>query len=95
MHDALRVYDEPELGDVVAIDERLVISPRRGKFVPMPPEIFTAEGEWVAQGQKLAEIDCGNHSVPVVSAFSGWVMGMLAVPGQPVDDGEALFRIRP
>ena len=95
MHDALRVYDEHALGDVVAIDERLVISPRRGKFEPMPPEIFTAEGEWVARGQKLAEIDCGDHSVPVESAFSGWVMGMLAVPGQPVDVGEALFRIRP
>ncbi|HYN37565.1 MAG TPA: hypothetical protein VEV82_11400 [Actinomycetota bacterium] len=95
MHDIARPFDDHAVGDAVAIDERLVISPRRGTFVPMPPEIFTSDGEWVEQGQKLAEIHCGDHVVPVISSYSGWVMGMLAIPGQPVGDGMALFRVRP
>jgi biotin carboxyl carrier protein len=95
MHDAALALDDRAVGDIVMIDERLVLSPRKGTFVPMPPEVFTTEGEWVEVGQELAEIHCGVDVVPVVSAFSGWVMGMLAIPGQPVGDGVALFRIRP
>lgn len=95
MRDVALAFDARSLGDVVTIDERLVLSPRKGTFVPIPPEVFTSEGEWVEEGQKLAEIRSGNDIVPVLSAFNGWVMGMLAIPGQPVGDGEALFRIRP
>ena len=86
---------DPSLGEEVTIGERLVISPCKGTFVPVPPEVFTSEGEWVEQGQMLAEIHNGKDVVPVVSCFGGWVMGMLAIPGQPVGDGMALFRIRP
>jgi biotin carboxyl carrier protein len=85
------VFAGPE---VTSIRERLVISPCSGRFVPLPPDVFTSEGEWAQEGQVLAEIRAGRETVPVVSAFSGWVMGMLAVPGQPVDGGEPLFWIR-
>jgi biotin carboxyl carrier protein len=71
--------------------ERLVVSPSAGRFVPLPPETFTAEGEWVEPGQALAEVHIGGSKVPVRSDFRGWVMGMLALPGQPVHEGEALF----
>jgi biotin carboxyl carrier protein len=77
------------------INERLVISPCSGRFVPLPPKLFTTEGEWIEEGDSIAEIHTGQEKVPVVSIFSGWVMGMLAVPGQPVAAGVALFRIRP
>ncbi len=93
MHDITREHEIH--GDVVSIPERLIVSPRTGRFVPLPPETFTTEGEWAFEGQVLAEIHCGAEVVPVVSLFSGWVMGMLAIPGQPVSVGEALFRIRP
>ena len=82
-------------GDPVVLHERLIISPCKGRFVPLPPQVFTAEGEWVEEGQEIARIHCGNRVVPVVSVFSGWVMGMLAVPGQPVRANVALFRVRP
>jgi biotin carboxyl carrier protein len=75
--------------------ERLVISPCKGRFVPLPPEVFTTEGEWIEKGEVIAEIHTGREIIPVVSLFSGWVMGMLAVPGEPVHSGVALFRIRP
>ncbi len=82
-------------GGVTPMTERLVIASCAGRFVPLPPQIFTTEGEWVEEGQTIAEIHVGNNVVPVVSAFTGWVMGMLVVPGQPVVENEALFRIRP
>jgi biotin carboxyl carrier protein len=83
------------LGDAADISERVVISPCSGRFRPLPPEMFATEGEWVRCGQRLAEIETGSESVPVESLFEGWVMGMLAVPGQPVSERDALFWIRP
>lgn len=75
------------------IRERVVVSPAKGRYWPLPAEIFTTEGEWVEPGTAVAEIDVGGVRVPVRSAFRGWVMGMLALPGQPVARGEALFWI--
>jgi biotin carboxyl carrier protein len=78
---------------VPEIRERVVVSPCVGRFWPLPPEVFTTEGEWVEPGTALAEIDVDGERVPVRSVFRGWVMGMLALPGQPVATGEALFWI--
>jgi biotin carboxyl carrier protein len=79
--------------EVTTISERVVVAPCAGRFVPLPPEIFTTEGEWVEPGQVLAEIRQGSERVPVTSTFRGWMMGMLALEGQPVRAGEALFWI--
>lgn len=86
------VHGVPE---VLSIAERLVVAPRTGRFLPLPPETFTTEGEWAYEGQVLAQIESGAETVPVVNLFAGWVMGMLAIPGQPVTIGSPLFRIRP
>jgi biotin carboxyl carrier protein len=82
-------------GEATHMNERLIIAPCAGRFVPLPPTTFTTEGEWIEEGETIAEIQSGNEVVPVVSIFSGWVMGMLAVPGQPVQARVALFRVRP
>jgi hypothetical protein len=47
----------------------------------------------VEPGQVLAEVRNGADVVEVRSAFRGWVMGMIALDGQPVKDGEALLWI--
>lgn len=79
--------------NVLDIRERVVVASATGRFWPLPPEVFTAEGEWVEPGVALAEIKRGDERIPVRSAFRGWVMGMLALPGQPVTEGGALFWI--
>lgn len=79
--------------NVPEIRERVVVSPCVGRFWPLPPEVFTTEGEWVEPGVALAEVDVAGERIPVTSAFRGWVVGMLALPGQPVVQGEALFWI--
>lgn len=92
MSDLDEVTINPE---VTVIHERLIVSPAKGRFVPHPAEIFTTEGEWVEEGQTVAEIQTGDDVQPVISAFTGWMMGMLAIAGQPVAVGDRLFRIRP
>jgi biotin carboxyl carrier protein len=79
--------------EVTTISERVVVAPCSGRFLPLPPDVFTCEGEWVEPGQVLAEIQHGSTRVPVRSTFRGWMMGMLALGGQPVREGEALFWI--
>lgn len=96
MHEAvISGPKEPQFGapEHTSIRERVAVSPCDGRFLPFPPETFTSEGEWVEPGQVLAEIRSGGGVTPVVSAFRGWVMGMLALDGQPVHRGEALFWI--
>lgn len=79
------------LGETNGMRERLVVAPCDGRFWPLPPEVFTTEGEWVEPGTVLAEVRSGDVCMPVVSACRGWVMGMLGLQGQPVHRGEALF----
>jgi biotin carboxyl carrier protein len=87
------VDTQPVVADAANIRERVVVSPCSGRFHPLPPESFTTEGEWVEPGQVLAEVHNGESVVEVRSAFRGWVMGMLALDGQPVKDGDALLWI--
>ena len=87
------VDTQPVVADAANIRERVVVSPCSGRFHPLPPESFTTEGEWVEPGQVLAEVHNGKTVVEVRSAFRGWVMGMLALDGQPVKDGDALLWI--
>lgn len=89
MLDALEV-----VADRVLMQERLIVAPETGRFVPLPPEVFTTEGEWVEPGSVLALVRNGVQEYEVSSGWRGWVMGMLAIPGQPVRRGEGLFWVR-
>ena len=81
--------------EITLIDEKVIVAPCAGRFYPLPPEVFTTEGEWVEEGQAVGEVLVNNdRRVPVRSAHRGWMMGMLAVVGQPVRTGEALFWVR-
>jgi biotin carboxyl carrier protein len=80
--------------EMTVIPERVVVAPCSGRFSPLPPEVFTSEGEWVEPGQGIGEVRNGGGRMEVRSPFRGWVMGMLALPGQPVRAGEALFWVR-
>jgi biotin carboxyl carrier protein len=82
------------LGDIPSFSERLVVSPSAGRFMPLPPKVFTSEGEWVEVGQVLAEIQLNGRKIPVRSAHRGWLMSTLSLPGAPVTAGEALFCVR-
>lgn len=76
--------------------ERLVISPAEGKLKLEPPENFTAEGEYVLEGQVIGEIlSNSGERVPVKTAFSGWVMKYFIRDGWPVHLSEPILCLRP
>lgn len=88
---AARTGEEISTDPLLSLRERLVVAPASGRFTPLPPQVFSTEGEWVEVDQILGEIDSGTGQEPVRSAFRGWLMGMLAIAGQPVRQGDALF----
>lgn len=93
--EALATFDLAPASERADITERVIVSPCSGRFRPLPPEVFTSEGEWVEDGQPVAEIISGTEVQTVHSNCRGWMMGMLALDGQPVRSGEALFWVRP
>ncbi|MER3452597.1 MAG: hypothetical protein C4344_02645, partial [Acidimicrobiia bacterium] len=78
-------------GEHLHMSERLVVSPAAGVFQPAPPsDGVTAEGEVVEVGALLGYVS-GRE---VRSPFAGWLMGMLAVPGERVTQGQPIAWLR-
>ena len=74
--------------------ERIIVSPAAGTFRWVEPELVTAEGEIVRCGQVVGIVDASGDDVPVCSAFDGWMMGMLAMPGERVREGQPIAWLR-
>lgn len=80
--------------DELDIAERVIVAPALGVFEPLPPETVAAEGEIVRQGQAVGTVTVGGEKRPVCSAFSGFLMGMLAAPGERVREGQPVAWLR-
>jgi len=87
--------DGEDQGEVVVLPERFAVSPGHGRFYPTAPSRFTDEGPYVEPGDLLGEVRNGNASIPVRSAFRGWVMAHLAWEGELVTPGQLLLSLRP
>lgn len=85
---ALRAFAAGHQGEHLYVSERMVISPGPGVFDPTPaaPEC----GAVVEVGTLLGAV--GDHEVR--SPFSGWLMGMLAQPGERVQTGQPIAWLR-
>jgi biotin carboxyl carrier protein len=70
--------------DEVHVPERLIVAPAGGVFRLMPPEVVTAEGEVVEAGQAIGAVELPSDEVAVVSPHTGFLMGLLALPGERV-----------
>ena len=78
----------------VHVPERLIAAPAAGVFRSAPPEVVTAEGEIVQAGQVMGEIEITGGSVTVTSAHTGFLMGLLALPGERVRAEQPLAWVR-
>ena len=76
------------------VPERLIVAPAGGVFRPLPPETVTTEGEIVAEGQAVGVVSVSGDDVVVRSAFKGWMMGLLAVEGERVREGQPVAWLR-
>lgn len=80
--------------DDLHVPERLIAAPRAGVFRSAPPETVTAEGEIVHAGQVVGSIEGTGDTVPVTSPHTGFLMGLLALPGERVRSDQPLAWVR-
>ncbi len=81
-------------GERLSVPERVVVSPAVGEFRPAPPETVTAEGEVIDAGQVVGYINAQGRTIPVLSAFAGWMMGLLVHEGERVREGQPVAWLR-
>jgi biotin carboxyl carrier protein len=76
------------------MSERLIAAPVAGVFTVLPPEVVTSEGEIVNEGQVMGAIERNGGPVRVVSPHTGFLMGLLALPGEHVRAYQPLAWVR-
>ena len=81
-------------GEHLDVLERVVVSPATGRFTALPPQTVTTEGEIVLEGQALGVVDGPGGAVSVQSPFRGFLMGVLALPGERIREGEPVAWLR-
>jgi biotin carboxyl carrier protein len=86
--------DHTALAEDLMVPERLIAAPATGVFRILPPDTITSEGEIVHEGQVMGSIERNAGSVTVVSPHTGFLMGLLAHPGERVRDGQPLAWVR-
>lgn len=74
--------------------ERLIVSPAHGVYRPPPPELVTAEGEIVEAGQAFGLVEQPSDDVTVLCPHTGFLMGMLVLPGGRVREHQPLAWVR-
>jgi len=90
-HSALHHCAASHHGEHLYVSERMVISPCAGIFQPTGASAAAAaEGETIEVGMVLGVVG----DVEVRSPFAGWLMGMLALPGERVQTGQPVAWFR-
>lgn len=88
-------FPDDVVGEGVAIQEKLVVSPCAGRF-HAGPKRDRSVGEFVLEGQEVGRILSSNREELVVrTPFSGWIMGYLVPEGSPVREAEPVAWLRP
>ena len=97
-HDPSALSDVFDISTICAeevhVPERLIAAPTAGVFQDAPPEVVTAEGEIVHAGQVVGSIQITDGTVSVTSAHTGFLMGLLAMPGERVRADQPLAWVR-
>lgn len=89
-------------GEHLEVSERVILAPAVGVFRPVVPEPETratngepdGEGKRVAEGEVVGVVEARGQAHPVRSAFSGFLVGMLAHPGERVREGQPVAWLR-
>ena len=85
-------------GEHLDVSERVILAPAVGVFQPAgETRGVDAEGiedRSVNEGDVVGVVEARGQAVPVRSAFSGLLMGMLAHPGERVREGQPVAWLR-
>ena len=82
-------------GDGTHVDVRMVVAPTAGLFRPAPVDDVTTEGEVLAAGTLLGHVEGPGLRSEVVSFCRGFLVRLLAHPGERVQVGQPLAWIHP
>jgi biotin carboxyl carrier protein len=82
------------VAEEVHVPERLIAAPAAGVFRTAPPDVVTAEGEIVQAGQVVGSIEVTDGEVAITSAHTGFLMGLLALPGERVRQEQPIAWVR-
>ncbi|CAN5853463.1 hypothetical protein BH23ACT2_BH23ACT2_23640 [soil metagenome] len=82
-------------GDGTHIDVRLVVAPVAGVFQPAAIGEVTAEGEVVATGGVVGHIVGTGQTEAVISFCAGFLVRLLAEPGERVRPGQPIAWLHP
>jgi biotin carboxyl carrier protein len=89
------LVDDPAVSaEEVHVPERLIAAPAAGVFRAAAPDVVTTEGEIVHAGQVVGAIEVTGGEVTVTSAHTGFLMGLLALPGERVRAEQPLAWVR-
>jgi biotin carboxyl carrier protein len=94
--DASTTHEHTLLAEDLRVPERLIAAPAAGVFNVLATDTLTDEDTTVELqvGQTLGAIERNAGTVPVVSPHTGFLMGLLALPGERVRDGQPLAWVR-
>ena len=85
---------KPVHGEELRVPERVILAPALGVFRPVAAEPAPDESEVVTEGQVVGVVEASGEAHPVRSAFSGFLMGLLAHPGERVRKGQPVAWLR-
>ena len=86
-------------GEDLEVSERVILAPAVGVFQPVAGEDGNADADGngersVVEGEVVGVVESRGKAIPVHSAFSGFLMGMLAHPGERVREGQPVAWLR-
>ena len=79
-------------GEHLGVPERVILAPALGVFRPVDEK--SPEGRPVETGEVVGVVEVNGRSVPVRSAFTGLLVGMMAHPGERVREGQPVAWLR-
>jgi biotin carboxyl carrier protein len=85
---------KPVQGEELHVPERVILAPAVGVFRPTPDDASAREGHPVTEGDVVGVVESRGCAHPVRSAFTGFLMGMLAHPGERVREGQPVAWLR-
>lgn len=85
----------PLEGDDIHLPARLVLAPQAGSFRALPPATVTTEGEIVTVGQPVGLVDHTGGTEEILTRFTGFLMGILALPGERIRAGQPIAWLHP
>jgi hypothetical protein len=82
-------------GEVLHVQERLVLSPVTGRFVADGDAAGPATaGDIVLAGSSVGDVVGSGETTPVTTPFTGVLVGLLALHGERVREGQPIAWMR-